>query len=293
MPESLNNPVLAIDGGGTKCRLALQTTEACLVAEAGPANASTDFDAAINCLLTGLAALAKLADTKADTLYGLPAFVGLAGVTGPSLVARLTAALPLRNVCYADDRRAALHGALGDDDGLLAHCGTGSFFASKIGKKERFAGGWGAVLGDEASAQWVGRMALNQLLRQVDGLIQGSELTEELMAQFQDAANVVQFARDASPADFGGLAPLVTARATSNDPVAHTVLQAGANHIASELKQMGWVPGLAVCLAGGIGPYYATYLPDDMKPDLAKPQAEPLDGAIALARNMEVNRGHS
>ncbi|WP_299732228.1 BadF/BadG/BcrA/BcrD ATPase family protein [uncultured Tateyamaria sp.] len=292
MTDSPNTSVLAVDGGGTRCRFALQTAQGRVVAEAGPANVSTDFDGAVRRLQDGIAALAGLADTSVETLYDLPAFVGLAGATGPAEVQRLKSKLPLQNVCYADDRRAALRGALGQGDGFVAHCGTGSFFAAQTGGKERFGGGWGATLGDEASAQWVGRKALTQYLREVDGFAPASALVGDLKARFQSAERVAEFARSARPADFGTIAPHVTVNAKSGDAVALAILQAGADHIAFDLRQMGWTPGLTICLTGGIGPHYAPYMPDDMKPDLAEPLGQPLDGAIALAREMEMTHGH-
>lgn len=294
MTDSADISVLAIDGGGTRCRFALVRGADRLIIEAGSANASTDFDSAVRCLQEGIQILVQRADIKSETLHALPAFVGLAGVTGKALVARLTTGLPLRNARYADDRLAALRGALGRGDGLIAHCGTGSFFAAQIAGTERFAGGWGSVLGDEASAQWIGRTALSRLLHQIDGFVPISPLTEDLRTQFRDAAAVVEFARNANPAAFGALAPLVTAHATQSDPVALQVMRSAAHHIASDLKQMGWTPGLPICLTGGIGPHYAPYLPEQMKPDLAKPLGEPLDGAIALAqeRDKEIAHGH-
>ena len=39
-----------------------------------------------------------------------------------------------------------------------------------------------------------------------------------------------------------------------------------------------------ICLTGGISPYYAPYLPEEMQAAVAEPAAEPLIGAVALAR---------
>ncbi len=292
MTDSPHSPVLAIDGGGTRCRFALQTAGKCVVAEVGSANVATDFDGAVRRLKDGIATLAQRADTKVEALYDLPAFVGLAGATGTAVAERLMRALPLQNARYDDDRRAALRGALGRGDGVVAHCGTGSFFAAQEGGQEAFGGGWGAVLGDQASAQWVGRKALTQLLRHVDGFIPASALMQDLMDRFQNPENVVQFAQDAKPADFGALAPRVTSHAASGDPVAQDILQCGADYIAAELRQMGWTCGMKICLTGGIGPHYAPLLPDEMKSDLAQPLGQPLDGAIALAQELEIPHGN-
>ncbi|MDP5220891.1 BadF/BadG/BcrA/BcrD ATPase family protein [Ruegeria sp. 2205SS24-7] len=294
MTDSPDTQVLAIDGGGTRCRIALVRGNHRRVIEAGSANVTTDFDSAVRCLREGIETLAKHSDTRPQTLHALPAFVGLAGVTGQTIVDRLTTALPLQNVHYADDRLAALRGALGRGDGLVAHCGTGSFFAAQLAGTHRLAGGWGSVLGDEASAQWVGRAALSQLLHQVDGFIPISAMIEEFRTQFSTATEIVEFARTATPAAFGALAPQVTAHAQTGDPAALKIMQRAAEHITLTLTQMGWTTGTPICLTGGIGPHYAPYFPDPLKGELSKPLGEPLDGAIALAqeRGKEIAHGH-
>ncbi len=42
---------------------------------------------------------------------------------------------------------------------------------------------------------------------------------------------------------------------------------------------------MALCLTGGIGPQYLSYLPEDMRASVATPEADPLDGALQLARD--------
>ena len=152
--------VIAVDGGGTRCRMALATSSGTRIVEVGTANISTDFDAAVAEITLGLSQLAKAAGVNDDQLNRLPAYLGIAGTTGPELAGKLAQALPLDHARIEDDRRSALVGALGSRDGAIAHCGTGSFLGASTNGKMRFAGGWGPVLGDEASAQWVGRKSL-------------------------------------------------------------------------------------------------------------------------------------
>ncbi len=292
MTDSPDPPVLAIDGGGTRCRIALKQGGAVTVVETGPANVSTDFDGALAEIETGLTQLCARTGQSRDRLAALPAFVGLAGVTGPEIAARLRAALPFARVRIEDDRPAALAGALGERHGVIAHCGTGSFLAARIGGQMRFAGGWGSVLGDEASAQWAGRRALTLTLDRVDDRLAPSPLSETLLARFGGAPGIVRFAATARPETLGALAPEVTAAAAAGDAIACRVMREGAAYIARGLSDLGWRPGLTLCLTGGIGPHYAGWLPGDMRPYIAPAEAEPLCGALALARAEAAETNH-
>lgn len=275
---------LAIDGGGTRCRVALSDGAHIWRVEVGAANVSTGFEAACAEISRGLTKLAAQADLDIERLAQVPAFLGLAGVTGPDMADRLRAALPLRQMRIADDRASALRGALGAQDGFVAHCGTGSFVASQIGEIGRFSGGWGPVLGDQASAQWVGRRALSLALDGVDGVLPQSALVQAVLSRFGSAAGIVQAGFEMSQTDFGALAPMVTAHAEQGDSVAMAILQAAADYLTSQMTAMGWRPGLPICLTGGIAPLYAGYLPGNMQTDLTAPLGDPMSGALALAR---------
>ncbi|WP_425101913.1 BadF/BadG/BcrA/BcrD ATPase family protein [Tropicibacter sp. S64] len=291
MSTSKHTLVLAIDGGGTRCRVAAQG-DVVTVVETGSANASTDFDGTVRQVLQGLEKLADRLSLSTRALAAAPTFIGLAGVTGPEIAGRLRAALPFDTVRIEDDRVAAVRGVLGQRDGVLAHCGTGSFHAAQAGGTIRLSGGWGPVLGDEASAQWVGRQALSLVLECVDGRRAMTPLAQGLLSDLDGAPGIVRFAGRAAPPDFGALAPRVTEHAQRGDALARTILRRGADDIARALRKIGWHTGLPVCLTGGIGPHYADYLPDDLRTCLAAAQGEPLDGAISLARDLARETGH-
>ncbi len=286
MNDSSSGPVLAIDGGGTRCRIALCDGQDITTVETGPANVSTDFAGGVQQILAGLEMLATQTGRKLDDLVGYPAFVGLAGVSGPKIADRLKAALPLRHARIEDDRPAAVRGALGEKDGAIAHCGTGSFYGAQKAGAMRFSGGWGSVLGDEASAQWVGRTALRLTLETVDGRFQSTPLAQKLLDRFDGAEGIVRFAGNARPSEFGALAPMVTESANENDVLGRQVMSAGAADIARSLPLIGWVPGSAICLTGGIGPHFGPFLLEPMQADLTKPRGEPLSGAVSLAREL-------
>ncbi len=283
MTRASDTIVLAADGGGTRCRVALSDGDRIWQVEVGAANVSTDFDASCAELKRGLTAVSQQAGIDLTEVADAPAYLGLAGITGQSIADRLAGALPFSDVRIEDDRPSALRGALGPGDGFVAHCGTGSFLAAQLEGKPRFAGGWGPVLGDQASAQWVGRRALSQVLDCVDAVCEPSELSAQLLSRFKGTAGIVKAASGMSPTEFGALAPVVTQYAGQGDPFAQSIMQAGAEYLRDRLEKMGWAAGLPICLTGGIGPQYAAYLPEPMQQDLMKPLGDPLSGAIALA----------
>ncbi|WP_299947729.1 BadF/BadG/BcrA/BcrD ATPase family protein [uncultured Ruegeria sp.] len=292
MSRSTDTIVVAVDGGGTRCRIAVSGGALAQQLEVGAANVSTDFDAACAELNRGIASLTEHCGLDAVQIARAPAYLGLAGVTGSAIADRLAAVLPFDHVRIEDDRPAALRGALGSQDGFVAHCGTGSFLAAQLGDQRIFAGGWGPVLGDQASAQWVGRLALSRTLDCVDDLRPVSVMAEDLLSRFGDAAGVVKAASGMSPTDFGALAPVVTLHAGRGDELAVSIMDASTRYLAGQMEAMGWVPGQSICLTGGIGPHYAAYLPEVMQQDLTKPLGDPLDGAIALARAFQEEIEH-
>ena len=275
---------VAVDGGGTRCRLALVCDGEGPEVTVGPANVTSDFSGALAEIGRGLERLAASADIGLDLLHGLPAYLGIAGVTGPEMAARVREALPFRRARVEDDRPAALRGALGNRDGAIAHCGTGSFLALRAAGTMRLAGGWGPVLGDEASAQWVGRHALAAVLRAHDGTGPASGLTARLLREYGPPARIVSFAAGASPMQLGEIAGHVTAAAPA-DPLAAQILTGGAAEIARALPCLGWTSELALCLTGGLGPAYGSYLPPATQAALTAATGEPIDGARALARD--------
>jgi len=233
MGLSLDNAVLAVDGGGSRCRLALDTSGERHMVALGPANVSTDAEGAARTILEGLRQLAARAGTDVGRLAGLPAYLGLAGVIAPEDAETIRARLPFRGAVIEDDRRAALEGALGPSgDGALVHCGTGSFLGYRSAGHTRLAGGWGHRLGDEGSATWLTRRALQATLDVADGLLPATDLTEDLAARLGGPRGIVRFSITATPEAWGALAPDVTSAADDRDPVARRILKEGAAYLA-------------------------------------------------------------
>ena len=90
-----------------------------------------------------------------------------------AIATAIAEALPIDNVTVSDDRPTNMAGALGGTDGYVAAIGTGSFLGRQSGAEQRFIGGWGLRLGDEASGAWLGRRVLSRVLDWRDGVVDG------------------------------------------------------------------------------------------------------------------------
>jgi len=276
--------ILAVDAGGTHCRLALITDDTTEIAVSGAANATSNLKAAAESIREGLDALAARNALPAEKLNDVPAYLGVAGVTDSTVAHALKACLPLTQVRIEGDRNNALRGALGARDGFVVHCGTGSFFAAQKNKAARFAGGWGPVLDDLSSAHWLALEALRSTLYAEDKLEPHSELTRSLLAEFGSTTAIVTYARDAPASDIASFAKTVTHHASLGDTTAIMVMNKGAAIIDEKLQQLGCTDNDAVCLTGGIAPHYKPYLSAQTQHKLIEVSGEPLDGAIALAK---------
>ena len=278
--------ILGVDGGGTRCRLALDGPAGRHDIEVGPANVFTDLEGAMAQVAAGVEALAAAAGTTPGSLYRLPAYLGLAGVTDDQVARSVADALPFSQARVSDDRRIALRGALGRRDGVLAHFGTGSFLACQAGGNVRLAGGWGWQLGDEGSAYWVARSALSATLDAFDGLRAPSDLTSSLLHRFGSPGEIVSFCGASKPGDVAALSPAICEAARNGDPVGRSILELGAAHIETVVASFGWRDGMVLCLTGGMGPQYRDYLSEGLLGALAPAASDPIDGALDLAREL-------
>ena len=292
MQPDLDIAVLAVDGGGTNCRLALEAGDERHTVLLGPANVSTDMDLAATTIRNGLERMAAECGVDYAALCRVPAYLGLAGVVDAEYGARVGEELPLERVIVDDDRRPAVRGALDAEDGSVAGIGTGSFLARQRGGQIRLAGGWGSRLGDEASGFWLAKTALVQTLDVADGIREDTGLTRSLMDRFGGKPRgIVHFSISATPKEVAALAPAVVEAAEVGDAVGREVLMRGAAYIRDMFAAIGWRKGEPICFLGGLSAAYRDYLPKAMQAAIQPPKGTALDGALALARQMAAQGG--
>lgn len=266
---------IGIDCGATTCRIAVRRDGVITTREGPGGNATSDVDGC------AAAIVGLVADMGGGALHHAPTHAAVAGVVDAASSEALRIRLPFTRIEIADERRAALRGALGAGDGALAALGTGSFVALQTDGAMRATGGYGLVLGDEASGAWIGREALAHGLRAGEGLEAETALGAALVARLGGPAGAMRFAAGATPRDLAGLAPDVMA--APGDPLAQAVLGRGAAYVTHALAALGWTSALPLVLTGGVAPIYPALLGEEIAAAIVPARGTTLDGALALA----------
>lgn len=275
--------LIGVDGGGSSCRVALVCDGVRHEVTLGGANVTTDRAGAIATVRQGIGQVAAMAGIDPQQVPFIAAHVGLAGVWERSVEREVAAELALPLATVSEDQVTHLVGAFGNGDGVLAGIGTGSFLARQSAGEQQFAGGWGMLLGDKASGAWLGRQLLAATLHMLDRQIEGSDLSRAIVDRFGSGFAIVRFADAARPVDLAALAPDIVAAAGEGDVLACDLLRQGADYIDRGLRALGWTPGEAVCLTGGLGATYEPLLGADLRGCLQPPLGSALDGALTLA----------
>ena len=270
--------LIGIDGGGTGCRLGVECSGQRHLVETGPTNVTTNFAQSVETLTAGLSTLADIAGLSMSDLQAAHAHLGVAGILSRGDAARLGAALPLKRAVITDDQITTLRGALGRDDGIVLSLGTGSFVARQTRGDVRTIGGWGLILGDEASGAWLGREAIATALRAQDGLETGSPFLKSLAPRLMD------FVGAPKQADFAALAPDVIAAALQEDPKAMAILDRAVAYLERVVSTLDPQANLPLCLIGGLARSYRDVLLDALSKRLVPARGTALDGAFDLAR---------
>ncbi len=175
------------------------------------------------------------------------AVIGSAGVDYDSsgaapLRRKLNTLLPIARILVKADALIALIGALADESGVVIVCGTGSIVLGKDSSGTIVkVGGWGPLMGDEGSAQWVAREALRRSALAADGTGPPTCLVQSLqqkyrLRQFERIIDAV-YEHPMTSAELGTLAPLVSSAADQGDEVARDIFRAGAEALALQAVQ--------------------------------------------------------
>src|SRR5262245_5751130 len=205
--------LLGVDGGGTRCRARLSTPSGVKLGEAtaGPANIRLGLQEGMAAVLVATRECLRQAGLSSHDLRRITACLALAGATEPLVMAAAQEHdHPFARTRITTDAHAACVGAHRGHDGGVIIVGTGTVGWAELKGRHHRVGGWGLPISDEGSGAWLGCEALRRTLWAHDGRAQWTGLLIEIFGRFQaDPHAIVRFASNASPRDFGTLAPLV------------------------------------------------------------------------------------
>jgi len=283
---SIQDPLLiAVDGGGTGCRVAVGTLNAGVLAQAkgGPANINTSFDGSVANIVKAVETALAQAGLDGADLAQATAHVGLAGADTAAARDRTCAALPFGRCIVTGDRETSVAGVLGRQDGFVIALGTGTIIARQQSGEIRTVGGWGFAISDQASGAWLGRALLTRALLVADRIEPATPLSQHISDQLGGLAGIVAFSATAQPGDYAKFAPEVFAAAGKGDKLALDLLHEGSAFLERGLDTLGYVSKDVLSLAGGVGPHYAPYLSEKYTRTVQKPKGNALEGAFGLA----------
>jgi N-acetylglucosamine kinase-like BadF-type ATPase len=255
--------VLGIDSGGTKTDSAIADETAVLgrgYAAAGKPDRVGDqrSRAALHSAIERACAAARI-----DPKHIERACIGIAGASRPEVLQSVREAvsqLVPGEIYIVGDMKIAMEAAFAGQPGVVVMSGTGSiaYGMNERGEVAR-AGGWGPVISDEGSGDWIGRQAVATVLRAHDSG-QSTKLIAAIvkawrLATVEDIIRVV----NASPRpDFAALVPDILRIAHEGDPVAHDIfMHAGVElgRLARTVIRRLWPNTrhtVRVCIGGGI-----------------------------------------
>lgn len=300
--------VVGVDGGASRGRAWAAPADHD-PAEPPPGRAERDgacnpyavgVEPAASAILAVIHAAWRAGGAPADALAGAFVTVGVAGADRaderePLLAALYAGGLSADRFELKGDPWVALEGALPAEHvtggRVLLVSGTGSVAvaACEDGSEQR-VGGWGSRVGDEGSGAWLGIEAVRATLRAIDGREEPGALTAAVQAAWGASSDaLVGRAREAAPADFAALAPLVLCQV--DDPVACALRSRAVAYLAELVTTAAAAcrrDPAGIALTGGV----ATALFDELRGALPQPLAAalrpgvgpPVAGAWRMAR---------
>lgn len=251
--------VAGIDGGGTHTRLELRDGENNLLARHnfGPFNLnSIGREAFLSLLKEVFAACGHMTDCTSLC-------VGAAGVSNPEVGLLLSQSLTESGFSgrwkLCGDQEIALRGAM-DTPGLAVIAGTGSICFGRNGAGETArSGGFGHLIDDGGSGYALGRDALMETVRSLDGRGGSERIRDGVYANLgiSTREELIRFVyrpgRDKSA--IARLSRVVTGAAEEGDSRAVAILHREAEELA-ELVRAGQgkldLPGCPIALLGGL-----------------------------------------
>lgn len=286
MTEKTECLIVAIDGGGSTCRVSICSMLGEVIGKAhgGSANITTNFNSALSNILDAVHRAYSAAGLDSARMINDFAFLGLAGANLDGVAAQAENALNFRKAKVTSDREITIQGAMGSKDGTVAAIGTGSFFVSRQREKTISIGGWGFQLGDDGGGAFLGQNLLRRTIYAHDGIVAHSPLTRKTLDHFGGSPQgMVAFVQAASPMDYGSFAPSIIEAYYEDDAIAIEIVDAAVSSLHHTLGVLNTKTTGALYMLGGLGAVYTKLLHAEYQDLCTQPKGNASDGAIALA----------
>ena len=278
---------LGIDGGGSRCRARIRDASGNVLGEAqgGLANVYQDFDSAIATIRTVSAQVARSCGIALDSLY---AGFGLAGVVDDASAKAVEAVeFPFAQLRVVSDGHAACLGAHGGKDGGIVIAGTGSAAFAVVGEKTHALGAMGFELGDDGSGAAIGRFVLRRAVLSLDDLVERTAYLDAILKGFgRDRGKLLAWSQKALSRDYASFAPDAFVAARGGDVHAREAVAEAAQGVALLATGLMRRGAVRLCLVGSVAASLRPWLPADVMRHVTEPLADPIDGAIVIARRL-------
>ncbi|MEM5530716.1 BadF/BadG/BcrA/BcrD ATPase family protein [Gammaproteobacteria bacterium AS21] len=290
--------LLAVDGGGSHCRVRLCNKNGTVLGEgsAGSANARLGADVVFKEILTATERALKQAKLTSSILNKTYVGLGLAGAVSPSLNDSIKhyphpfAALKLEN-----DAVIACLGAHRAQTGAIVIFGTGSCavinHTDKRQQQFQTIGGWGLGISDQGSGAKLGLDFVRAAVSGFEGITQSSPLTDRFMQTFNNSPLAVfQWCEQAKPKQYGSLVPMIIEHFQQADAIACQLINSSINEASMLITRTIELSSSKICLMGGYAQFIAPLLNNEVKQHISPALGDALDGGIYLARHSYLNR---
>jgi len=263
-PRGRNSLVVGFDCGATKTECAISTIEGEILSytRGPPSNYHLVGREGAKKVIIECYRRAK-SGVKGEVEVVCVGTAGLDSRADEEIIRSYVEELPIRGrKIIVHDSEIALRAAFPSGKGVIVNAGTGSFVAGTDG-----SGGfaracdWGHIIGDEGGGYYLGRAALNAVMREYDGRGPKTSLTREIMSfwKLEEPRDImaIVYVRKAGVTEIAALAPLVFKASEEGDAVAKSILESAARELAlgveAVVRRLGLNRGeLRLALTGGL-----------------------------------------
>jgi glucosamine kinase len=285
---SMDKPIfIGIDGGGTSCNAKLFDSNKNVLAEVqvGPANAFVNSQQTQHSIVTAAQMCLTQAGLVGKTLADIFVGAGLAGMGLPSAQQAMSDWVhPFAGFAVTTDVHiTALAANAGEDCGLVV-VGTGSCGAKLSHGQLMQYGGYGFFLGDDASGSWLGLQALRHTLQALDGIVETSLLSDEVVLHLghADIVSIINDFHKLGPKEFGQFSPIVFRCAYADDTTAIEIIKQGARYLHKLIQRVSDNYSHPVFYHGNVMTHYIPYLQLTAKKILTHQTIVPELGAVTF-----------